>query len=243
MGERALSAHEAAALRSTPLFANLAERDLARLAALSRIRHLPARASLFEEGAACSAFYVLLDGFVELERRGPDGEPRVVEFVEPGETFAEAAMFSGQGYPVSATALLDSRLIEISAYRFLRFLQANPQVGWAMLANLSRRLHQLVGHLAAASVQGAEQKVAAYLLAYGESGGGERWVGHLPNRRKDLAKRIGLSAESLCRVLGSFRARGWIATEDASRIRLLDVEALEGLLRTGPAPSRDGPGP
>jgi CRP-like cAMP-binding protein len=221
------------ALRRSPMFKGYDEDSFTSLVEVSQCAALQPGETVFEEDTPCRAFFFVLEGFVQLSRREPSGRPRVVEFVEPGETFAEAAMFSGHGYPVTAVAMAETRLIEINAYRFMRLLRSRPQMSWTMLAGLSVRLHQLVSHIATSNLHGAEQKVAVYLLEHCDHEAEVLAVTHLPNRRKELANRLGISTESLCRVLASFRDRGWISTRDSSRIEVLDVGELRALLQNG----------
>jgi CRP-like cAMP-binding protein len=167
---------------------------------------------------------------IRLYVAGPDQHEKTVEVVECGQTFAEAAMFSGQGYPVSAAAVEDSELVQIDAYSLMRYLREHPELNWQMLAVLSRRLHQMVGQIRSVTLHNAEQKVATFLLEHWDPEEPAEPVGHLPSRRAALASMLGLTTETLCRVVSSFRRRGWIATTDHG-IYLQDREALNALLQ------------
>ena len=139
-------------------------------------------------------------------------------------------MFSGQGYPVSAVAIEDTRLIAVDAYSLMRYLRQRPDLNWAMLAMLSRRLHQLVGQVKSMSLHSAEQKVAQYLLDYYDADSPDRPVANLPPRRTDLAAVLGITAETLCRIIANFRKRGWIVTQD-SAIVITEPQAMMALLQ------------
>lgn len=223
--------HDVEALKSAPLFSGYGESEFQTLLRLCRYLDVEEQYTVFRENDTCSAIYFLVEGLIELSRLTPAEKPQVVEFVKPGQTFAEAAMFSGQGYPVTATALMDSRLIAVNAVGFMRLLQNNIHVTWKVLGNLSMRLHQLVGVISRMNLGRAEQRIAAYLLDYCEESGDSATVTHLPNRRKELANRVGLSVETLCRVLAQFRERGWIETQGSSRIWIHDEDALRRLLK------------
>jgi CRP-like cAMP-binding protein len=226
-----LSPDDIRAVRRATLFRGYDEPSFTAVTEIAQRCGLQPGETVFEEDTPCRAFFFVIEGFIQLSRREPSGRPRVVEFIEPGETFAEAAMFSGRGYPVTATAMAETTLVEVDAFRFMRLLRTHPQMSWTMLAELSVRLHQLVSHIATSNLHGAEQKVAAYLLEYSDEESDLRVVSHLPNRRKELANRLGISTESLCRVLGIFRDRGWISTQDASRIHVLSEAELKALLQ------------
>ena len=201
-------------LRATTLFSAFQDAQLAEVAHFSRVVSAAPDEILFHENETCSAIYCLISGVVKLYIIGPDQHEKALEFVEPGQTFAEAAMFSGQGYPVTAMALDDSRLISIDAYSLSRYLRQHPDLTWQMLAVMSRRLHQLVGQIRSVSLQNAEQRVASYLLENYDPAEPERAVGRIPPRRSELASMLGLTTETLCRVVANFRRRGWIGTSE-----------------------------
>jgi len=216
-------------LRAATLFSCFHDVQLADIARFSRLIALPAEKILFCENEPCSAVYCLVSGIVKLYVVGPDRHEKALEFVEPGQTFAEAAMFSGQGYPVTAMALDDSRVIAIDAYSLSRYLRHHPDLTWQMLAVMSRRLHQLVGQIRSVSLHNAEQRVASYLLDNYDATEPRRAVGRIPARRSELASMLGLTTETLCRVVANFRRRGWIGTSDHD-IVVDEPDALHAIL-------------
>ena len=60
----------------------------------------------------------------------------------------------------------------------------------------------------------------------------------LPVRRSDLASILGVTTETLCRVVARFRREGWILTADHD-ILVREPEALQGL-RAQPRRQVDG---
>jgi CRP-like cAMP-binding protein len=220
-------------LRQTTLFSAYPEGDLQAIGRFSRLVSLPTAAVLFQEGEPCRAIYCVNEGLVRLFLHGPEHQEKTVEVVEPGQTFAEAAMFSGQGYPVTATAIEDSELVEVDAYSLMRYLHEHPELNWHMLSVLSRRLHQLVAHIRSVSLHNAEQKVASFLLQNFDPSEPDVPVAHLPPGRARLASLLGLTTETLCRVISSFRRRGWIATDDHS-VLVRNEASLRGLLGGDP---------
>lgn len=216
-------------LHQTLLFSGYSSADLAEVARFSRRVSLSADEGLFREGEPCRALYSVVEGLVKLFVLGPDNHEKTVEFIEPGQTFAEAAMFSGQGYPVNAVALEATELVEVDAYSLLRYLRTRPELSWQMLAVLSRRTHQLVEQIRSVSLHSAEQRVAAYLLANYDPDEPDRPVGHVPGRRAELASRLGLTTETLCRVVANFRRQGWIATPE-NRVIVGDPDALRAVM-------------
>jgi CRP-like cAMP-binding protein len=216
-------------LRDATLFSEYSQAELQEVAGLCRQRFLSRGEVLFVQGDACSAFFLLCSGYIKLYAGRDRRHSKIVEVIEPGETFAEAALFSGQGYPVTAEAIDDSELVAVEGFAFFRFVQQHPHLSWKMLATLSRRAHQLVKQLEALTLLNAEQRVCAYLLEHSDSTAPECMVRHIPPRRADLAGILGLSAETLCRVLSKLKRQGLIEARD-SRIVVLDHHALRARL-------------
>jgi CRP-like cAMP-binding protein len=216
-------------LRASTLFSAFPEADLEAVGRFSRVVCLAPDEVLFREGESCSAVYCLISGLVKLYLVAPDRHEKALEFVEPGQTFAEAAMFSGQGYPVDAVALDDSRLIAVDAYSLMRYLRQHPDLAWQMLAVMSRRLHYLVGQIRSVSLHNAEQRVASYLLENFDHSEPERPVARIPSKRSELASMLGLTTETLCRVVANFRRKGWIGTAEHD-IVVAEPDALKDIL-------------
>ena len=84
----------AAQLKQSLLFSGLSESDLHALATIAVRRVFSKGESLFSEGDVATGFYLLVSGHIKLCRVSSDGREKVLHFVRPGETFAEAA-FAG----------------------------------------------------------------------------------------------------------------------------------------------------
>lgn len=219
-------------LRSARLFSGLADEDIDAISEMTHLQGLRMGEVLFRGGEPCSAIYIAESGLIKLFVLGPKGQEKVIEFIEPGDTFAEAALFSGQGYPVSAMASSDSSVLAIDGFALSRYMHQHPHVGWNMLGVLSRRCHQLVGQLRSATCHSAEQRVVHYLLDNYDEEQPDAVVSHLPNRRSELACALGITPETLCRVLGKLRKGGMIET-DHNLIYVRNVEPLAELLAQG----------
>ena len=92
-------------LKKSLLFSGLADADLAELAAITVRRTFRKGETLFSEGEDATGFYLLVAGSIKLCRLSPDGREKVLHFVSPGETFAEAAFFGDGKYPAEARAM------------------------------------------------------------------------------------------------------------------------------------------
>ena len=92
------------AISGSPIFSSLGEKALAEICDISETRGAGAGEMIFSEGEEARALFILAEGEIDLVKYTPDGRERFVRHVGEGETFAEAAMFAGEAYPVSAVA-------------------------------------------------------------------------------------------------------------------------------------------
>ena len=98
-------------LKHSPLFAGLSDDDLDALMGIVRIREHLRGELLFSEGEQADGFFVVLDGKVKVYKLSPEGKERILHIIQPGGTFAEAAIFGDGLYPAYAEPLQTSKLI------------------------------------------------------------------------------------------------------------------------------------
>ncbi|MEO0914457.1 MAG: cyclic nucleotide-binding domain-containing protein, partial [Pseudomonadota bacterium] len=108
--------------------------------------------ALFREGEHATAVFAVLDGLVKLTVGRQDGREILVEMFHRGTSFAEALAFSDAVYPVSATAIVLSRLVSAPIPAVQNALGANPDGFRAVLASTYRHLHALVKQIRAAGL-------------------------------------------------------------------------------------------
>jgi CRP-like cAMP-binding protein len=214
-------------LRQSPLFNGLDEAQLQQLQPSLGLRHLAQGEHLFEQGARAEAFYLLSEGQVRLYRLAPSGQEKVMEIVNPRQTFAEALMFQEMPtYPVSAQALTDSELVVINASGFVELLSGSVENCFRVMGSLSVRLRKLLGEIDALTLQNAGLRVANYLLQLlADAGGDEGTVVTLPAAKNVIASRLSIQPETLSRSLNTLSSKGIIEVEGLN-VRVLNVSAL-----------------
>ena len=133
------------ALGTSHLFSELTESQLDRVRRHSHITDMVEGESLFFQGDNATNFFLVLSGRIKLFRISPDGKEKVVEIMETGATFAEALMFMDQPhYPVTATALTQSRVIGINCREFKAMLRESIDSCFLLLGSMSFRLRGLI---------------------------------------------------------------------------------------------------
>jgi CRP-like cAMP-binding protein len=217
-------------MSTLPLFSNMQQEELERLASGATLRRLERGKTIFRAGEPCTEFHVVVLGQVKLFAISPTGVEKVIELCGPSGSFAEAVMFMGAPYVVSAQTLTDVLLLTIDKATVLREVEDNSTFALRMLAGLSRRLHGLIKDVEGYALHSGVQRVIGYLLSDGQddnsSVSGAITVS-LPVSKAAIASRLSLTPEYFSRVLNELETAGLIRV-DKRDIHIVDTERLAG---------------
>ena len=180
---------------------------------------------VFAEGDAADSWFRVISGTVRICKLLADGRRHIAEFYFAGDCFGLDSMaerlFSAEAvsdvivmrYPRRATErlidenpLLDRSLRDVT----LRDL-ANAQIRMLMLGRMS-----------------APERVATFLLDMFDRRDAARTL-DLPMSRNDIADYLGLTIETVCRVMSAFKRDGAIDIPAPHRIELRDRAALAAI--------------
>ena len=217
-------------LSMLPLFQEMKPPELQRLAQASRLRQLARGDDVFNLGDPCNEFHVTVTGQIKLFAISPAGQEKIIEIVGPGNSFAEALMFTDKPYFINAQALTDTLLLSVSKQSVLQEIENDPRFCMRMLAGLSRRLHGLVKDVQAYSLHSGVERVIGYLmrdLPEAGKGGAEESAQRvtLPVSKAAIASRLSMTPEYFSRVLHELEAKGLILI-DKRDIHIPDPQRL-----------------
>ncbi len=210
-------------VRSTPLFGTVSQEVAQSLIGNQPVSVHKKGDTLFRQGEPADSFFVVLGGWVKLYRVTPDGNEAVVGVFRCGETFAEAAMFLGGRYPVSAEVVTNARLVRVDGQLLRRRIKEQPELALSMLASASYHLKYLVEHIEHIKVLSAPQRLAEFLARLSPVKEGSATI-ELPYEKALLANRLGMKPESLSRALAKLRPLG--VSVDREQVSIVDVTLL-----------------
>jgi CRP/FNR family transcriptional regulator len=216
-------------LRDVYLFSGVPEADLEALAHLAVSKAFARQDTIFSEGREAQGFYLLSRGSIKLVKSSPEGKEYIIRLVGPGETFAEAAVFSDASYPATAIALEDCQALFFPKAPFLLHLAASPTLARNMLATLSRLMLHLTRQLEDLSLKEVSARLARYLLERCQERHGRIEKGlafELPTTKTHLAAYLGTIGETLSRTLSRLKSQGVIEVEKG-RITITDPAVLK----------------
>jgi CRP-like cAMP-binding protein len=169
-------------------------------------RALKAGQTLFRSGARTVGLYEIVKGKVRLARVDRSGREAVLQVAGPGETFAEASLFSST-YHCDAIATTDAIVALYPKAILIEQLERDPKIARAFAAMLAHQVMTLRTRLEQRNIRSARDRVRHYLAVKADPSG--RTV-MLSGPLKEIAAELGLTHEALYRTLADMSAEGEI---------------------------------
>jgi CRP/FNR family transcriptional regulator len=218
-------------LKKSLLFSGLEEEYLAEVAAISVKREFRKGETLFGEGEPATGFYLLASGSIKLCKISPDGKEKVLHFVHPCETFAEAAFFGDGKYPAAARALESGAALFFPRQAFMGLLERNPRFSLNLIISLSLLLRRFARQIEELSFAEVPTRLANYLIEIAAkkstSFQGKTYL-DLDMKKGELASRLGTASETLSRTFRKLKEEGVLNVE-GNRVIILDNARLQKL--------------
>jgi CRP-like cAMP-binding protein len=218
-------------LKKSLLFSGLDEEYLAEVAAISVKRTFSKGETLFGEGETATGFYLLASGSIKLCKVSPDGKEKVLHFVHPSETFAEAAFFGDGKYPAEARALESGAALFFPRQAFMGLLERNPRFSLNLIISLSLLLRRFARQIEELSFAEVPARLASYLMESAAKKStafqGKTYL-DLDIKKGELASRLGTASETLSRTFKKLKEEGMLSVE-GNRVIILDMARLEKL--------------
>lgn len=205
----------------------LDEDELAAFRCTGGSQRLTSGQPLFHEGDRASQVFTVTEGGLKLYKLLPDGRRQIMGFVFPGDYLGVTL---DDEYAFTAEALEETEACRFSRARFDEFVEEHPA--------LEHELYRLAAHeLAAAQAQmlllgrkSAAERVATFLLSLVERkekvSGQVQTEAFLPMSRSDIADYLGMTKETVSRVLALLKRKRLIRLAALDRIQILDRRAL-----------------
>lgn len=187
---------------------------------LGPVLNVPAHTVLFDEGAPCRGFPMVLSGGVQVARGAPQGRALELYRVQPGEVciISASCLLGGSVLTAHGVTLVPTELLVLPPTLFMRWSE-HEMFRRFVFAQFASRLADLMALTEAVAFQRLDQRLAGALLGRGQ-------VLHLTHQQ--LADELGTVREMMTRLLKRFEQAGWVRL-GRERIEVLDAPALRRL--------------
>ena len=178
---------------------------------------------IYAEGDASDCWYKVVSGTVRICKLLADGRRHIAEFCFSSDCFGVDDI---NEHPYSAEAVDNAVVMRYRRNATEQLIDHNPALARLLRNTMLRDLANAHGRTLLLGRMTAPERVAAFLLEMFEERDRTKIL-DLPMSRHDIADYLGLTVETVCRVLSSFKREGVIAIPNPHRIELRDRAALE----------------
>jgi CRP/FNR family transcriptional regulator len=203
----------------------LDEKELEALSSITSTRRIGKGVTLFSEGDPAEGFFALLTGRVRIFKSSPAGKEYTIHQIQPGQIFAEVAIFRGGRFPANCEAMEDSLVAFFPKNRFIKLIEGSPQISLKIIGSLAAFLREYNMKIENLSLKEVPARIASYLLDQADRAGSSIT---LDTSKAELAHSLGTISETLSRALRKLRELEIIAV-DNKRITILDRDRLAGI--------------
>ncbi len=203
--------------------------ELRRLADAAAIDTYATGATLLFEGAPDEYVFNITEGVVMLFKGFADGRRQVLGFLFKGDFLG---LTQTGNYGFSAQALTPAKACRFPRDPFQRLLRETPRLKEELLARASDELVSAQVHLTLLGRKTAMERVATFLGRMADRAailGGEPGMAALPMTRTDIADYLGLTTETVSRVMSTLKRREIIRQGGRGVVRIVDRRRLEAV--------------
>jgi CRP/FNR family nitrogen fixation transcriptional regulator len=167
--------------------------------------------------------YRVTSGVVRTTHFATDGRRQVGDFYYAGDLFG---LEPGPDHQFAAEALTDCE-VQVLRQASVRKFAGDAALDRAVLNATRRQLQRMQAHVLLLGRKGAREKVAAFLMAIARSQ--PNVAADLPMTRQDIADYLGLTIETVSRMLTRLQSEAIVEFPSQRRFRIKRLEALEEL--------------
>lgn len=182
---------------------------------------------IFYEGDIANRIFEIVEGAVMLYKLLPDGRRQVVEILGPNSLF---------GFPAHGVHDCAAETLVPTVARTVRGRDLETEAGLQQHITrcLLSQMETLHDHAVLLGRKSAMERVATFLMRFVPSRGGHGCIGpsktaddeariDLTMTRQEIADYLGLTIETVSRVISDMKRRGLIKVERIDQIRIMDV--------------------
>lgn len=197
--------------------------------ALQRICHVAYIArgrTVIEAGSPNDTVIQVKEGILRVVHILPDGRRHVASFLKPGDFYGLSETEENESSVEAITACTLSRY---SRREFDAVLDSDAMAGRQLLRLVCRQLTANDRMLLLLGRKTAPERLASFLMSFAKPAADGSAQVFLPMSRSDIADYLGLTIETVSRLVTRFRNASWIRLLDAHTFAITAPQALEEL--------------
>ena len=179
---------------------------------------------IYAQEEEADLIYQVVSGAVRTTRLTSDGRRHIGDFYYPGDLFG---MEAGPEHRYSAEALGECEVVFVKRAALKHYGADGDRLERIIWVATAQQLARTQDHLMLLGRKSACEKVASFLLDIANRFGGDLTT--LPMGRQDMADYLGLTIETVSRMLTQLQAEGLVEFRACRQFRILRRGALARL--------------
>lgn len=212
-------------LKNSAVFSIGEKAFLDKLIDQSQIHIFPKGHVIFTHEEQAKRFFIIKSGWVKLYRETLDGTQAIIDIINAGQMFGEAAMFSGGVYNCSAEAAEEAMLVSLPLALLKSEIETNGKLALALLQSTAQKREEQSREIEHQFLQNASQRIGCFILRLANQNKPGGIVIHLPYDKMLVAARLGMQPETFSRALAKLREETGIRVKGAT----VEMDSLEQL--------------
>ncbi|MDE2229303.1 MAG: Crp/Fnr family transcriptional regulator [Alphaproteobacteria bacterium] len=185
-----------------------------------------AHETLVREGESRTHFFVLRSGYVKLTTLLATGRAQITALRQPGQLVGFA--WEDVVYPYTATALTDVDVCQIAHKAVLQVLQEKSSVALRIVRRVAEELAQARALIRDLGGKNAHERIASFILSFCPAEVEPSETLPFPLTRQEIAELLGLTRETVSRVISELTSEHLIETSH-SGVRILAPARLHAV--------------
>ena len=184
---------------------------------------------LFMQGQPSACLFAVSDGMVKICTHNPDGREQIVGLSSPQSLLVGLQSLNDDRYAYSAIAASNVRACKINHRTLIDHVRDRGDLAMRLIEALnsqlahSRALMEVLGHKCAAA------KIASFILLMTPKSKKSNGGFALPFSRLEIASLLGLSEETVCRLMANMKREGAIHAP-RGHIEIRDWDRLHAIV-------------
>lgn len=200
----------------------LGEEELRNFRRLGCGMRLSAGECLFRQGESALSVFTVTEGMLKSYKLLPDGRRQVIGFHFPGD-FVGTTIHEHQ--EITVEAITHVRVCAFPVRRFDDFVEDHPPMERELYVAAARELATAKRQMVLLGRKTAVERLASFIAALYERQGSD--VVDLSMSRSDIADYLGLTKETISRILGELKNARIVRLQAIDRIEILDAKRLK----------------
>ena len=161
---------------------------------------------IFGQAEPADYIYEVIEGAVRTHKLLSDGRRQIGAFHLPGDVFG---LENGDFHRFTAEAIVKTTTYVVKRQSLERVVKTDPVMVRSLLTMTTDNLQHVENHMLLLGRQNSQERVAAFLLEMNDRLTGAGVIA-LPMSRRDIADYLGLTLETVSRVLSEFQRKGYL---------------------------------